>query len=523
MEDFSKPPPGYRQSNSFRGPNYVAVKKEPAASLNEPSIYGRYGYYQGPNVPSLVNRPPIQSPLANSSPELSLPMLPRSTAQNTPTPYMPMFSEPPPYPYKKTISPSLGNATSSIRPYGRMNQSSSFPSLGAGQYVAVKQGNIRPQWAQDDYGYFKKGYNNHLNRKRNMSHEADSTMQKNTVKKKKKPLSQNKYSKKEWTIEESQHALDVETELNKLHKRHQLVIKFPDLELSRDIVSKLHPLIERVYFQQAYTPRFCFVSLSDASRIKETMEDLNKTKFGYGFLTAEPKTSKDDQSAEGPEDIDPKTLYVGNLSLEVTVEDVVKAYPKYKRIDIGFAKKMKYTRYAFVSFNSAEDAIEGFRNTHNTEMYSRNIIVRFRRLHGTVGRPGEPKLQNTRKRNESSDSANSESFTSSQTDVGSASKANGNSNLSTRCIDGGHWLYSGTSENPEHGSLKIKTELPEDVLQSSLNAKISTPEYHVPIWLKTEPISTTIDVMPMVIKEEQEMDPVAAHFLEEDSHYGGFK
>lgn len=77
------------------------------------------------------------------------------------------------------------------------------------------------------------------------------------------------------------------------------------------------------------------------------------------------------------------SILTGNL--KVTVDDVVKAFPKHKRIDIGFAKKMKYTRYAFVGFRSVDDAIEAFQTTHSTEMYSKSLIVRFRRLHGTVG------------------------------------------------------------------------------------------------------------------------------------------
>lgn len=73
---------------------------------------------------------------------------------------------------------------------------------------------------------------------------------------------------------------------------------------------------------------------------------------------------------------------------------MVKTYPKVRRIDIGYAKKMKYTRYAFVSFSTVPDAIEAFKKTHHTEMYSKSLIVRFRRLHGPVGMPGESKQQN---------------------------------------------------------------------------------------------------------------------------------
>lgn len=73
---------------------------------------------------------------------------------------------------------------------------------------------------------------------------------------------------------------------------------------------------------------------------------------------------------------------------------MVKAFPKCRRIDIGYAKKMKYTRYAFVNFKNVNDSIAAFKQTHSTEMYSKSLIVRFRRLHGTVGMPGESKPQN---------------------------------------------------------------------------------------------------------------------------------
>lgn len=78
----------------------------------------------------------------------------------------------------------------------------------------------------------------------------------------------------------------------------------------------------------------------------------------------------------GPEDIDPLTLYVGNLAQDVIKEDMVKIYPKHKRVDIGYAKKMKYTRYAFVSFKTVDDAVEAFKQTHATLLYNKSLIVR---------------------------------------------------------------------------------------------------------------------------------------------------
>lgn len=121
---------------------------------------------------------------------------------------------------------------------------------------------------------------------------------------------------------------------------------------------------------------------------------MNKRRFGDGFLCAEYKKDREDDQNIGPQDIDPLTLYVGNLAQEITKEDMVRAYPTNKRIDIGYAKKMKYTRYAFVSFKNINDSIEAFKHTHNMQIYSKSLIVRFRRLHGTVGMPGESRPQN---------------------------------------------------------------------------------------------------------------------------------
>lgn len=86
-------------------------------------------------------------------------------------------------------------------------------------------------------------------------------------KKKKKPLSQNIPSKKDWTPQEAEMALAVEKECNKRCKNQSLLIKFPDLELNKEIVAKFHPAIENVHFQQPSAPRFCFVTLQVSTRI----------------------------------------------------------------------------------------------------------------------------------------------------------------------------------------------------------------------------------------------------------------
>lgn len=129
--------------------------------------------------------------------------------------------------------------------------------------------------------------------------------------------------------------------------------------------------------------------MQDTADPDTVIKDLNRQRFGDSYITAEYKKDREEDQNVGPNDIDPLTLYVGNLAQDITKEDMVRTYPKVRRIDIGYAKKMKYTRYAFVSFSTVPDAIEAFKKTHHTEMYSKSLIVRFRRLHGPVGMPGK--------------------------------------------------------------------------------------------------------------------------------------
>lgn len=60
---------------------------------------------------------------------------------------------------------------------------------------------------------------------------------------------------------DAKRALELEKEYNKRNRSASLIIKFPDIELSRDLVAKFHPSIDTVHFQQPSTPRFCFVTL----------------------------------------------------------------------------------------------------------------------------------------------------------------------------------------------------------------------------------------------------------------------
>lgn len=209
-----------------------------------------------------------------------------------------------------------------------------------------------------------------------------------------KPLSQDIPIEKKWDLKQAEEALNIEKEYNKRYKIHSVIIKFPDPELNKEMVTKFHQAIEKVHFQQPSTPRICHVTLKESADANTVINAINGKQFGNGSLMAEYKRDREDNQPIGPGDIDPLTLYLGNLGEEITKEVMMKTYPKCRQIEIAFAKKMKYTRYAFINFQSITDSIAAFKKTRDTELYSKSLIIRFRRLHGAVGMPGDSKQQN---------------------------------------------------------------------------------------------------------------------------------
>ncbi|XP_049838576.1 uncharacterized protein LOC126284042 isoform X3 [Schistocerca gregaria] len=204
---------------------------------------------------------------------------------------------------------------------------------------------------------------------------------------KRRPMSQS-YPSRPWNKEDAERALAVESSHMKGLRNQSLIIRFPDPELTKDMVKAFHPGIENVHFQVPSGPRYCFVQLSESTNADKTMKELEKIKFGSGTLKVEKKFSKDEEELS-PEAIDPYTLYIGNLPTKVNIASVKEKFPTASRIDIGFAQRMKFTRYAFIRYNTVDEAIEAYKSTHNLVLDSRSIIVRFRRQRGPVGLPGE--------------------------------------------------------------------------------------------------------------------------------------
>lgn len=215
--------------------------------------------------------------------------------------------------------------------------------------------------------------------------EADTTLSETTHKKKKRASNS---TSRPWDKDAAEKAHALEMECQRSANAKSIVIRFPDPELSKEIVQGFNKQIDNVHFQGPCGVRYCFVTLKDDADVEKVMEDINKVKFGTGHLTAERKAQKPEENS-GYENIDPFTLYVGNLALNISVVEVKEKFPTATRIDVGHAKRMKNTRYAFVKFSTAEAALEAYKASVNTIMASRSIIVRFRRHKATFGPPGE--------------------------------------------------------------------------------------------------------------------------------------
>ncbi|XP_012273009.1 RNA polymerase II-associated factor 1 homolog isoform X2 [Orussus abietinus] len=207
--------------------------------------------------------------------------------------------------------------------------------------------------------------------------------------KQRRPMSQS-YPSRPWNREDAERALQIENEYNKTVKAQSLIIKFPDPDLNKDIVREFHPGIQNIHFQSPSGPRYCFIQMAENVNIDEAIKKLEEIRFGVGYLRVERKSLRDKDNPM-PEEIDPYTLYIGNLPESVNVNEVKSKFPTAARVDVGHAQKMRNTRYAFMRYNSVDESISAYKEAHNLMWDTRSIIVRFRRQRGNTCLPGEPK------------------------------------------------------------------------------------------------------------------------------------
>lgn len=176
------------------------------------------------------------------------------------------------------------------------------------------------------------------------SNRVSSFQEEVVVKKNKqrKPMSQS-YPSRPWNREDAERALKTENEYNKTVKAQSLIIKFPDPDLNKDIVRLFHPGIQNIHFQSPSGPRYCFIQMAENVNIDDAIKELEKIQFGTGHLKVERKSLRDEDNPM-PEEIDPYTLYIGNLPESVNVNEVKSKFPTAARVDVGYAQKMRNTR-----------------------------------------------------------------------------------------------------------------------------------------------------------------------------------
>lgn len=160
--------------------------------------------------------------------------------------------------------------------------------------------------------------------------------------KQRKPMSMS-YPSRPWDKDDAERALKTENDYNKIVKAQSLIIKFPDPDLNKEIVRKFNSGIQNIHFQNPSGPRYCFVQMAENVDIDKAIEDMEKIEFGKGFLKVERKFFRNEDNPV-PEEIDPYTLYIGNLPESVNVNEVKSKFPTAIRVDVGFAQKMRNTR-----------------------------------------------------------------------------------------------------------------------------------------------------------------------------------
>lgn len=179
------------------------------------------------------------------------------------------------------------------------------------------------------------------------------------------------------------------------------------------------------------------VLFQDNANGDKTIDELNKTKFAQGYLTAEYKQAIKNDIHNN--DIDPLRLFVGNLSKDITKHDVLSIFPEQHRVDIGFSRKHANTRYAKVQFKNVDQAIEAFKRNVKREVHGKSLILRFYRFSeeddkddGTengVGGRKEPTLNSPGGNSTVSSVASDGSLSSKgKSDLQSCSKGSGSTN-----------------------------------------------------------------------------------------------
>nr|AAS99335.1 painting of fourth [Drosophila ananassae] len=221
--------------------------------------------------------------------------------------------------------------------------------------------------------------------------ENDLDLDKSTSGNKKTEAANSKLSRRELAKLRREHtmrALALERELTVKPGHGQpsvvLLIRFPDPEITAPMLAGLSKDIRDVVLPSSVAPRYCLVHLKPGADVEATIADINKVRFGGGYLQAEHKPFSDEEQAEF---IDPCSLYVSNIPFNMATSAIKAYFTHAMRVDIGVLKREKRARYAFVRYASPEVTMDAFRELVGSPLNSRTLTVRYRRLRKRAGLP----------------------------------------------------------------------------------------------------------------------------------------
>ncbi|KAH8375286.1 hypothetical protein KR200_006032 [Drosophila serrata] len=205
----------------------------------------------------------------------------------------------------------------------------------------------------------------------------------------KKETSQGKVSRREQAKsrrEDTMKALALERELTfkpgQSNTSVVLVVRFPDPEVTSSMLTDISKDIRDVVMPHSVAPRYCLVYLKSGADVEAAIADINKVRFGTGFLEAEHKHFSDEEQADF---IDPCSLYVSNIPFNMTTSAIKACFVNALRVDIGVLKREKRARYAFVRYACPEATIAAFKELVSCPLNGRTLTVRFRRLRKRSG------------------------------------------------------------------------------------------------------------------------------------------
>ncbi|KAH8234385.1 hypothetical protein KR038_008769 [Drosophila bunnanda] len=218
--------------------------------------------------------------------------------------------------------------------------------------------------------------------------ENDLDLEKTSIGAKKETL-QGKVSRREQAKsrrEDTLKALALERELTfkpgQSNASVVLIVRFPDPEVTSSLLTDISKEIRDVVMPHSVTPRYCLVYLKSGADVEATIADINKVRFGAGFLEAEHKHFSDEEQADF---IDPCSLYVSNIPFNMTTSAIKACFVNALRVDIGVLKREKRARYAFVRYACPEATIAAFKELVSCPLNGRTLTVRFRRLRKRSG------------------------------------------------------------------------------------------------------------------------------------------